>query len=177
MWTHLLQPNLVLGKPITYLTAETLQQNGLRGLILDVDETLVPKSMPQASQELVNWVDHIKEVATIWLVSNNVSKARITGIANTLNLPYILAAVKPSRNSLRQAAFEMELPVQQIAMVGDRVFTDVLAGNRLHMFTILVEPMVDSSNDGNRYPIRDLEVQISQCLGVSLNHQTQVWPH
>lgn len=174
MWTNLLQPNLVLGKPITYLTAETLQQNGLRGLILDVDETLVPKSMPQASQELVNWVEKTKEVATIWLVSNNLSKTRIAGIANALNLPYISAAVKPSRNSLRRAAFAMELPIQEIAMVGDRVFTDVLAGNRLNMFTILVEPMVDPSNGCSDYPIRDLEVQISQWLGVSLNHQSQV---
>ena len=55
-------------------------------------------------------------------------------------MPYILGAAKPSRRKLRQAVDGMNLPVDQVAMVGDRLFTDVLAGNRLGMFTILVEP-------------------------------------
>jgi len=52
---------------------------------------------------------------------------RIGGIAHSLNLPYILGAVKP-RRKLRQAVTAMNLPVEQVAMVGDRLFTDVLAG-------------------------------------------------
>ncbi|QYO64574.1 HAD hydrolase-like protein [Leptolyngbya sp. 7M] len=53
-------------------------------------------------------------------------------------------------------------------MVGDRLFTDVLAGNRLGMFTILVEPMVNPAKIQNRYLLRDIEVWFSQILGVSL---------
>ena len=62
----------------------------------------------------------------------------------------------------------MNLPVEQVAMVGDRLFTDVLAGNRLGMFTILVEPMIDPAQSAYSSPIRDFEVWISQILGVSL---------
>ena len=65
----------------------------------------------------------------------------------------------------------MGLPPQQIAMVGDRLFTDVLAGNRLGMFTILVKPMVNPLTGEQAYPIHDLEVWISQILGVSLHPQ------
>ena len=166
MWTDLLQPNLVLGKPVIYLSADTLKKYHLRGLILDVDETLVPLRSRHASDELITWIKEIREVAKIWLVSNNLSENRIGSIANALNLPYILGARKPSRKSLREAAEGMQLPVSEIAMVGDRVFTDVLAGNRLEMFTILVEPMADPAVVDRSYPIHRLEVKISQWLGV-----------
>jgi HAD superfamily phosphatase (TIGR01668 family) len=67
----------------------------------------------------------------------------------------------------------MNLPVEQVAMVGDRLFTDVLAGNRLGMFTILVEPMIDPAVTVTSYPIRDFEVWVSQSLGVSLTAKQQ----
>ena len=53
-------------------------------------------------------------------------------------------------------------------MVGDRLFTDVLAGNRAGMFTILVEPMIDPLVAIRSHPIRDFEIWLSQLLGVSL---------
>jgi HAD superfamily phosphatase (TIGR01668 family) len=62
----------------------------------------------------------------------------------------------------------MNLPVEQVAMVGDRLFTDVLAGNRLGMFTILVEPMADPALAVRSHPIRNFEVWLSELLGVSL---------
>jgi len=176
MWTDLLQPSLVLGKPVIHLSADILKQHQLQGLILDVDETLVPLKSRQASDELITWVEEIRQVAKIWLVSNNLRENRIGGIAKSLALPYILGARKPSRKRLREAADGMQLPVDQIAMVGDRIFTDVLAGNRLQMFTILVEPMVDPAVVDRSYPIRRLEVQISRWLGVSLKDKSQSSP-
>ena len=163
-----LQPDLVLGGTVISLTPELLQQHQLRGLVLDVDETLVPFRQTQVTQELRHWVAQIREVVSLWLVSNNLSENRIGSIAESLDLPYILGARKPSRRKLRQALEAMELPVSEVAMVGDRLFTDVLAGNRLGMFTILVEPMVDPAIAARSYPIRNFEVWLSQVLGVSL---------
>ncbi|MBD3883491.1 YqeG family HAD IIIA-type phosphatase [Phormidium tenue FACHB-886] len=167
-WGKLLQPDLILGNSILSLTPEVLQSYNLKGLVLDVDETLVPISMTQASDELRQWVELISPTINLWLVSNNLSQARISRIAQSLNLPYILGARKPSRRKLRQAVTAMNLPVEQVAMVGDRLFTDVLAGNRLGMFTILVEPMVNPLKERQRYFLRDFEVWLSQFLGVSL---------
>jgi hypothetical protein len=172
-WVTPLQPDLILGRPVVSLTPDLLQQYHLKGLVLDVDDTLVPLKAAQASEELVQWVKQIRQVATLWLVSNNLSENRISGIARSLNLPYITSAAKPSRRKLRQAVTAMNLPVEQVAMVGDRLFTDVLAGNRLGMFTILVEPMVDPALAVRSYPVRTFEVWVSQALGVSLTAKQQ----
>ncbi len=170
-WLQYLQPNLVLGDSITALQPEVLQQHQLRGLVLDVDETLVPLRERQVSSEVADWVARVRAVAALWLVSNNLSEARIGSIAGALDLPYIIGARKPSRRKLRQAVEKMQLPIEQVAMVGDRLFTDALAGNRLGMFTILVEPMVDPAIAARSYPLRNLEVWLSQQLGVQLAQQ------
>ncbi len=166
--TSLLQPDLILGGTIVNLTPDIVRNYELRGLILDVDETLVPLKQREVSPELKQWIASIREITPIWLVSNNLSHNRIGSIAKSLDLPYILGAKKPSRRKLKQAAAQMNLPVEQVAMVGDRLLTDVLAGNRLGMFTILVEPMVEPAIAARFYPIRSFEVWISQIFGVSL---------
>lgn len=167
----LLQPNLVLGSTIFDLTPQVLKERNINGLILDVDETLVPFKQKQTSEALQQWIGEIKAEIPIWLVSNNISYSRISKIAESVDLPFISAAKKPSRRKLKQAAEAMNLPAERVAMVGDRLFTDVLAGNRAGMFTILVEPMIDPLIAVRSHPIRDLEIWISELLGVSLSNK------
>ena len=165
----LLEPNLFLGGSILSLTGEILEQYELKGLVLDVDETLVPLKENQVSQEIQQWVRDMKKIATLYLVSNNLVESRIAAIAEALDLPYISGAAKPSRHKLKRAVEAMQLPVDSIAMVGDRLLTDVLAGNGLGMFTILVEPMVDPTRGSGIYRLRSFEVWLSQILGANFN--------
>jgi len=168
-WGKLLQPDLVLGDCVLHLTPELLQRHQIRGMVLDVDETLVPITEKSVSEDLKGWIDTLKPHLSLWLVSNNISQTRIGNIAETLNLPYISGAGKPSRRKLKRAVEAMNLPIEQVAMVGDRLFTDVLAGNRLGMFTILVEPMVDPEIRPSVNSVRNFEVLISKLLGGSLH--------
>ena len=165
----LLEPNLILGDTILHLTPDIVRKNNLKGLILDVDETLVPMRQKQASEDLLKWANTMKRVANIWLVSNNLSQKRIGRIAENLELPYLLGAKKPSRKKLRKAVDAMDLRPQEVAMVGDRLFTDVLAGNRLGLFTVLVEPMLDPLKADRQYRIHNAEVFVSKLLGASLD--------
>ena len=164
----ILQPDLILGDTILHLTPELLTHHQLRGLILDVDETLVSATESAVSPLLNTWVASIRPLGPICLVSNNTSEHRIGSIARSLDLPYFTAAVKPSRRKLRQALEQMNLPTHQVAMVGDRLFTDVLAGNRLGLFTILVEPIIALKAFSPSHLTRNFEFWFSQRLGVSL---------
>ncbi|HSM84094.1 MAG TPA: YqeG family HAD IIIA-type phosphatase [Nodosilinea sp.] len=166
--SRLLQPDLVLPGNVLAISPELLAQHNIKGLILDVDDTLVPLRQAETNPDLAHWMRQVKAVASVWLVSNNINAPRISRIAALLEVPYITSAGKPSGRKLRQALVAMDLPVQEVAMVGDRLFTDVLAGNRMGLFTILVDPMPGLNQVVRTSPVRALEVIISQYLGVIL---------
>jgi hypothetical protein len=139
LW-HLIAPDLVLSAPIYAITPQLMETHGLRGLILDVDNTLIGDDEAEVSSKTRQWVELMRSQYPIWLASNNFSDRRIQKVADSLNLPYRSRAGKPSRRVVRQVLEAMKLPATQVAMVGDRLFTDTIVGNRLDLFTILVQP-------------------------------------
>lgn len=167
-FSHLLQPDLVLAGSVLTISPELLSQHNIKGLILDVDDTLVPLCQAETNPDLTRWMIQMKAMASVWLVSNNINANRISRIADLLEVPYISSAGKPSGRKLKQALNAMELPFDQVAMVGDRLFTDILAGNRAGLFTILVDPMPGLDQAPRTSPIRAIEVMISQYFGVIL---------
>ena len=164
----LLQPDLVLGSSVLSLTPELLARYQIEGLVLDVDDTIVPIGSSIAQPELALWIEEIRQIVPLWLVTNNPSQVRIGAIADSLSLPYFLSAAKPSRRKLRQAVTEMKIEPARVAMVGDRIFTDVLGGNRMGMFTILIEPIVTADSSFSFQILRRVEFAIAWVLGVSL---------
>lgn len=163
----LLQADLVLGSSVLALTPELLARYQIDGLVLDVDDTIVPIGSSKAQPELAMWIEETRQIVPLWLVTNNPSQVRIGAIADSLSLPYFLSAGKPSRRKLRQAVVEMNMEPSRVAMVGDRIFTDVLAGNRLGMFTILIEPIVSEDSSFGFNFLRRVEFAIARLLGVS----------
>ncbi|NEO86882.1 MAG: YqeG family HAD IIIA-type phosphatase [Spirulina sp. SIO3F2] len=135
--------------------------------------TLVPLKQSQVPPSVTAWIEQVRPLVAIWLVSNNLSNRRIGGIAQALDLPYLSGARKPSRRKLMDAIAQMDLPKESVAMVGDRLLTDTLAGNRLGVFTILVEPMVDPAIAAQAYKLRNFEIWLMQRLGVSLERSKQ----
>ncbi|MGB7084116.1 MAG: YqeG family HAD IIIA-type phosphatase [Phormidesmis sp.] len=171
---RLLQPDLVLGQSVLGITPEVIRDRNLKGLLLDVDETIVPVGRRQLDPAVAEWAQAIQSVVPLSLVSNNVGYERIRIIAEDMargsnGVPFIASAGKPSRRKLRKAAVEMALPFEQIAMVGDRLFTDILAGNRLGLFTILVQPMLEPDSKDPKNLLRNAEFWISRQLGVTLS--------
>jgi uncharacterized protein len=168
---QLITPDLVLQKPIWFITPSLLSEYKLRGLILDVDDTIIGDSETEVSPEVRQWIDAMRHDINIWLISNNFSNRRIQGIAESLNLPYRCRAGKPSRRTVRKALEAMELQPSAVGMVGDRLFTDVIAGNRLGMFTILVQPIDNKKSSwlGERSRVlRNWEIWIARRSGVNI---------
>jgi uncharacterized protein len=174
MLFSLLQPNLVLGGNILQLTPATLKHYQLRGLLLDIDDTIIPVKNTEAQPEIREWLTEIRQVTKLWLVTNNPHRHRIATIATNLDIPYFLSAAKPSRKKLRQAIHHMDLPYQEVAMVGDRIFTDVLAGNRLGIFTVLVDPIIAQNSTSSFHLLRRAEFGIAKLTGVSLQRSEAI---
>lgn len=125
------------------INLDRLWAMGLRGLIVDLDNTLVSWDNDEASEELLDWVRTAKaHPFQCCLVSNNF-KTRVDAFASAMGIPSIHQASKPRRRAFRQAMRLMGTHAQTTAVIGDQLFTDVLGGNRLHCYTILVLPMAD----------------------------------
>lgn len=123
------------------LNAAELHSLGIRGIIADMDNTLVPWNDRAVYPRLASWLAQLKEEGfRLCIVSNN-SRERGGQLALDLDIPAIWYAVKPRRRAFRKALQIMELTAQETAVIGDQIFTDVLGGNRLGLYTILVTPI------------------------------------
>jgi len=124
-------------KKIEDIDLSELSQLGIKGMIIDIDNTLIDyhKNMRKST---VEWINNAKKQFEIYLVSNN-TKQHVSEIAKKLSLNYIYSANKPRRKGYIEALKQMKLKNVEIVVIGDQVFTDVYGGNRLNMFTILVE--------------------------------------
>lgn len=117
-----------------------LLARGIRGVILDLDNTLVPWGARAAPPELLAWIaSGQREGLRFCIVSNN-RGARVMHLAAALGLPAVTGALKPRRGALRRALTVMGTAPETTALVGDQLFTDILGGNRLGLYTILVRP-------------------------------------
>ncbi len=140
--SNIFKPDLCLDS-IFDLDPEHLKSIGIKGIITDMDNTLVSWSDRTVCPRLAKWLKALKESGfKMFIVSNN-SRERGGEIARELDLPAIWYAVKPSRRSFRKAIKSMNLRPEDVAVVGDQLFTDVLGGNRLGLYTILVNPICE----------------------------------
>jgi len=116
-----------------------LVARGIRGMILDLDNTIVPWGAHAVPQGLLGWVCEARAAGLqLCIVSNN-SGRRVADLAGALGVPVLTGARKPTRGALRRALVVMGTTPETTALVGDQVLTDVLGGNRLGLHTILVE--------------------------------------
>ena len=128
--------------PQISLAAIESRANGpIRALVIDVDRTLLPRGSAELPPAAEHWLRDVGARVPIHLFSNNPSRRRIGGLSNRLGLPYTVGAAKPRRGALRRVIQDLNLPAARVALLGDRIFTDVLAGNRLGLFTVLVKPI------------------------------------
>lgn len=133
-------PDLYLDS-VKNINPTLLKKNNIKGLILDVDNTLI--DYYRNMQEGVDgWCKNIKdEGIKCIIVSNSNKKDKVETVAKTLEIPYILFAKKPLKSGFLRAAKQMNLKPEEVAAVGDQIFTDVIGSNRCNMFSILVKPV------------------------------------
>lgn len=121
-----------------------LKARGIKGVLFDLDNTLVPRGERVASEELKIWIKTVLALGIkICIISNNWT-ARGKAIADALGVPLVAKALKPRRRAFYQALHILGTKPSETAVVGDQLFTDILGGNRLNLYTILVPPTSSS---------------------------------
>ncbi|WP_110111414.1 YqeG family HAD IIIA-type phosphatase [Bacillus sp. CGMCC 1.16541] len=131
-------------KSIFHITPAMLKERGIKGIITDLDNTLVEWDRPEATPELIEWFKTMKESdITVTIVSNNVEK-RVRVFSDPIGIPFVYKAKKPMRRAFRRAIKDMKLQQDEVVVIGDQLLTDVLGGNRLGLYTILVVPVAQT---------------------------------
>jgi HAD superfamily phosphatase (TIGR01668 family) len=165
---QLLQPNLVAPGTLAELPLHHLLAQGIRALVLDVDRTLLPRHGHTLPAPMEAWLRRAQQTLPLHLFSNNPSRSRIGSVAEQLGVNFTTSAGKPRRGPLRRVLKGLDLPHGQVAIIGDRVFTDVLAGNRLGLYTVLVKPVDPAGQPCRHDHWQRLEVRLAQLAGATL---------
>ena len=119
---------------------------------------------PVLTNDIKNWINYSKKYFHTYLFSNNPSKTRISLIANQLELGFTFSGGKPCTRKLKKVLDKIPYSSNEIAIIGDRIFTDILVGNRLGMYTILVDSVDYYGNRVERNNIQSIEKYFAKII-------------
>lgn len=126
---------------VDLIDIDALRAEGVRCLLLDRDNTLVPRSTKMPPPEVSAWLQRARDagIATC-MVSNNFHTREVCASAEELGCEVVHHAMKPLPIAVNIALQNMGVPREQAVLVGDQLFTDMAAGNLAGVRTILVRP-------------------------------------
>lgn len=157
-------PDLVVSS-VREIPLDRLEQAGIRGFLFDLDNTLMAHYGQVIEPDVLEWLAAARARGFKLAMVTNASRQRAMPVAGDLNMPCIYRARKPLRRGVRAGVQALGLRPEEVAMVGDQLFTDVWAGRRAGTYTIWVRPQ------NPREPIttgfkRPLEWLVSRLAGL-----------
>lgn len=145
----LLRPNIHL-ESVFILNNQVLKKNNIKGIIIDIDNTLVPWEQKHLDEKAYDFLTRLLEEGFKICILSNSTRKRVEEFNKDLNLPAIYNGGKPRKSGYKRAMNYMETNTYNTAVIGDQIFTDILGGNRLGLFTILVNPISKTEFFGTR---------------------------
>lgn len=126
------------------ITPEKLKHAGIKGVITDLDNTLVAWDVRDATPEVIRWFQLMRDNdIKVTIISNN-EKERVQIFSEPLEAPFVYSARKPLNHAFKKATKAMGLQKEEVVVIGDQLLTDVLGGNMAGFRTILVVPIVQT---------------------------------
>lgn len=133
-------PNEYL-KSVKDINIDFLNKNNIKALILDIDNTLIDY-YKNLEESIIQWAKKMKENGIIlYILSNTNKEEKVKTVSKALDIPYEFFAKKPSKKGFIKIQNKINIKPENIGVVGDQIFTDIVGGNRCNMFTILVDPV------------------------------------
>ena len=126
---------------VDLIDLDELASLGVRCLLLDRDNTLVPRDATVAPPSVAAWLDHARELGLgLCIVSNNFHSDQVEQSARELGSEVVHHAMKPFPFAVAHALRKMGVKPEEAVLIGDQVYTDIVAGNLAGLRTILVRP-------------------------------------
>ena len=120
---------------------EELRRSGVRAILLDRDNTIVPRDHETAPPAVEAWLDRARALGfSLYIVSNNFHRSQVARSSDELGMGFISHAMKPAPFALKRALARLGIARREAVMIGDQIYTDVWAGKLAGIRTILVKP-------------------------------------
>lgn len=116
-------------KSILDLTPEILKENNIKGLLMDLDNTLTTHDNPRPADGVLDWIALMKETGIKMVIVSNNHFERVKPFAQMLGLEFVCEGKKPLSDGFNRAQKQMNIPFENLAVVGDQIYTDVLGAN------------------------------------------------
>ena len=133
-------------KNVLSIDEEFLKKNNVGALVLDMDNTLSMHGDPAAEDGIPEWLDEMRALGIKMRVVSNNTKKRVAPLAAKLGLVYSANGAKPFTFGVNRAVKSMGVRKSETLVVGDQIFTDIMAGNLAGIRTVLVEPFRMENN-------------------------------
>ena len=132
-------------------SAEFLKNEGVKGIILDIDNTLEPYENALPGDHVTLWLKSLSDAGIRAAIVSNNGKERVTLFNENIGLPAYYKAKKPFRKNLLRAMADMNTTPEETILMGDQVFTDVWAAHNTGIRAILVPPIKDKTDVFTRF--------------------------
>ena len=134
---RILTPDIYL-EHINRVTPELLKRYGIKGLILDVDNTLTHHNSQEISAEVLAWIDLMRQNGIKLMIASNNNAPRIEPFSKKIGIDAIPNSAKPLPIGYQKAKKCFGFAANEIAVIGDQVYTDILGANACGMLSIMV---------------------------------------
>lgn len=169
----LISPDLYV-KSLVQVDFKNLSKMGFKLILLDIDNTLSKHGCALSGDYGKEQVARIKDAGLDCIIISNANSKRARTFADSLGLFTVPSARKPSRKGIRTALERFpDINTSQIVLIGDQLLTDILAGNRANVFTILVDP-VSLKESGQVLFKRPIEMLLKKIFKIRRNDSDAV---
>ena len=128
-------------KSIYTINYDTLYNRGIRCLLIDLDNTIVPITMKKPNKKVIEFFDDLKTKGFKVIIFSNSPKTRVKPFKDELDIDCCARALKPFKFKYNKILEEYKLNVATVACIGDQLLTDIKGGNNIGVTTILVNPI------------------------------------
>ena len=128
-------------KSIYTIDYNKLKNRGIKCLLFDLDNTIVPIKMKAPSNKVKELFDSLKHKGFKIVIFSNSPKSRLKPFKEQLKVDCSASSRKPSSKKFKKVMNDYKFREAEIAIIGDQIMTDIFGGNRVGIFSILVNPI------------------------------------